>query len=51
MRGLKLWLIRRGYRNAETQRGWREISELTLRLSPMLAANDPVIPRLFEAET
>jgi hypothetical protein len=49
VRALRLWLIRSGYRNAETQRCWREVSEITRRLSPGLAANDPAIPRLYEA--
>ena len=41
MRWIKLWLIRRGYRRAETQRCWQTISEVTQRLAPVLAVNDP----------
>jgi hypothetical protein len=42
MRWLKLWLIRQGCRRAETQRCWRDVSELTQRLAPTLVVNDPV---------
>lgn len=41
MRWLKLSLIRRGDRRAETQPCWQDISKVTQRLAPMLAVNDP----------
>lgn len=41
MRWVKLWRIRRGYRRAETERCWQDVSVLTRRLAPTLAINDP----------